>query len=189
MPSLGIGYNIFHFFLSIISSVRNTVPTCHFLIVITDAGLSPVCSYFHQFRIFLYLDPPSMIFRQMPMVNIQFVFGQQINLSFDKFYRKNMISDLLHNTPVNETRSIVYLSTRYLHFSLSGSYRTHLHQRLQTVKPPCFLPPYFYTGRSYQKMVSFCPHLLGSGRLKTNCLLVFLFGTVCNRQIQTEIPA
>ena len=47
------------------------------------------------------------------MVNIQFVFGQLINLSFDKFYGKNMISDLLHNTPVNETRSIVYLSTGY----------------------------------------------------------------------------
>ncbi|MPM50107.1 hypothetical protein SDC9_96842 [bioreactor metagenome] len=89
--NIAIG-SIGHHFADLLLRVKSTVNTSViFFAPGSDAG---------QFRIFLYFDPPALIFGQMPVKNVHFVCCKQINVPFNKVNLHKMAATVkVHSAP------------------------------------------------------------------------------------------
>jgi hypothetical protein len=65
-----------------------------------------------QLRIFLDLDPPTLIVRQMPVKLIKFVLRHQVDVLLDEFDREEVSADIEMHASVIEAVSVLYLNHR-----------------------------------------------------------------------------
>src|SRR5688500_4618130 len=86
MPFLGVRYNILDLLLRIKPVVRYAVADIRSKVAVLHR-LRPLRPDLGQLRIFLYLDPPTLIVRQMPMKIIELVLRHLVDELFNKFNR------------------------------------------------------------------------------------------------------
>src|SRR5688572_2849912 len=98
----------------------------------TNNSLIPESRDLLKFRILLYFNPPSLIFRKMPMEAIELVMRHQVDVLLNEFNRKHMSADIQMEATIRKSRVVFYFNV------WKGDYRAfnreQLHEGLNTVK-------------------------------------------------------
>ena len=82
IPVFGIFHYFFYFLLGISATMRNIViPAAR--VAADDRTIAPG-THLCQFRVFLYFNPPALIFCQVPVKSIEFMQSEIINIFFNK---------------------------------------------------------------------------------------------------------
>ena len=128
-------YNLPSFFLRIKSTHRNTVV---FVGTRSRDRFLPMRTNLRQFRVFLDLNTPALVFRQVPMKVIDMVHSQHINDFLQIIYREKVASYIHHKPSVVKTRIILNRSCRNSSQRLSIRDWERLVNRLDTIKDTGF---------------------------------------------------
>jgi len=80
--------------------------------VAADDCLPALCPYPGQFRIFLDLDTPSLVVRQMPMETVHVVQGKNVDKLLDRVGREEMAGNIEVHAAIRETRIVVDADSR-----------------------------------------------------------------------------
>src|SRR5665647_83835 len=115
-PRLCISNNIFNFFLGIKSSISYTIEDLRSVFPVPYERFFPESSDFCESGVFFDLDPPTLIFRKMPMECIQFVKSYHVNISFDISNREYMTPYIKMHPPVYKSWFILYRTCRHRKF-------------------------------------------------------------------------
>ena len=98
IPIGSILNNLFNLFLC--EKVRSVWSTVIFSGIFTNHGLFPLTSNLREFRVFLYLDTPPLVIRQMPVEHAQLMQSQHIDKSLHLIHREKMTTHVQHCSPV-----------------------------------------------------------------------------------------
>ncbi len=58
------------------------------------AAATPPCACLCQFRVFLYLDAPSLVIYEVPVEDIEFVHCQDVNIPFHELHIEEVPADI-----------------------------------------------------------------------------------------------
>ena len=167
-------YNFLGFFLRIIAAYRNAVV---FVGSRSRNCFLPMRTNLCQFRVFLDLDTPTLVFRQVPMEIIDIVHSQHINDFLQIIYREKVASDIYHKPAVSETRIILNRSCRNSSQRLSVCYRKRLVNCLDTIENSSFSRPFH--GNSVSRNLQFVSVFLRRNRC-INLQCDRIFPTLCS---------
>ena len=98
IPIGSILNNIFNLLLR--EKIRSVWSTVIFSGIFTYHGLFPLTSNLREFRVFLNLDTPPLVIRQMPMEHAQLMQSQHIDKSLHLIHREEMTTHVQHRPPV-----------------------------------------------------------------------------------------